>query len=129
MQPFAPRKFGERNAEVVSKHPERVEQVRPVGQQPTPPSSYDEPGNPVIAIEEAVVGRLLAERPAGQALDAACGTGRHAHRLVELGHTVSGFDLTPEMLADTVALPDDAPPGTLNFASPFLLVFLLIPSK
>jgi SAM-dependent methyltransferase len=60
--------------------------------------SYDEPGNPVIVIEEAVVGELLAARPAGAALDAACGTGRHASRLVELGHTVSGFDLTPEML-------------------------------
>lgn len=60
--------------------------------------SYDEPGNPVIAIEEAVVGDLLAARPAGAALDAACGTGRHARRLVELGHTVAGFDLTPEML-------------------------------
>lgn len=60
--------------------------------------SYDEPGNPVIAIEQAVVGELLAARPAGPALDAACGTGRHARRLVELGHTVAGFDLTPEML-------------------------------
>jgi SAM-dependent methyltransferase len=60
--------------------------------------SYDEPGNPVIAIEEAVVGELLAARPPGAALDAACGTGRHARQLVELGHTVSGFDLTPEML-------------------------------
>jgi ubiquinone/menaquinone biosynthesis C-methylase UbiE len=60
--------------------------------------SYDEPGNPVIAIEEAVVGELIATRPAGPALDAACGTGRHARTLVEHGHTVSGFDLTPEML-------------------------------
>jgi SAM-dependent methyltransferase len=60
--------------------------------------SYDEPGNPVVAIEEAVVGELLAARPPGTALDAACGTGRHARRLVALGHTVSGIDLTPEML-------------------------------
>jgi SAM-dependent methyltransferase len=60
--------------------------------------SYDEPGNPIVAIEEAVVGQLLSARPAGAALDAACGTGRHALRLVELGHTVSGIDLTPEML-------------------------------
>ena len=60
--------------------------------------SYDEPGNPIVAIEERVVGELLASRPPGAALDAACGTGRHARRLVELGHTVSGFDLTPEML-------------------------------
>ncbi|HET9094777.1 MAG TPA: class I SAM-dependent methyltransferase [Solirubrobacteraceae bacterium] len=60
--------------------------------------SYDEPGNPVVAIEERVVGELLAARPAGRALDAACGTGRHARTLVELGHEVSGVDLTPEML-------------------------------
>lgn len=60
--------------------------------------SYDEPGNPVVAIEERVVGELLAARPAGRALDAACGTGRHARTLVDLGHTVSGVDLTPEML-------------------------------
>jgi SAM-dependent methyltransferase len=60
--------------------------------------SYDEPGNPVIAIEEAVVEELLTARPPGNALDAACGTGRHARKLVDLGHTVSGFDLTPEML-------------------------------
>jgi ubiquinone/menaquinone biosynthesis C-methylase UbiE len=60
--------------------------------------SYDEPGNPIVAIEERVVGELLAPRRLGAALDAACGTGRHARRLVELGHTVSGIDLTPEML-------------------------------
>lgn len=60
--------------------------------------SYDEPGNPVVAIEESVVGELLAARPIGAALDAACGTGRHARRLVDLGHTVSGVDLTPQML-------------------------------
>jgi ubiquinone/menaquinone biosynthesis C-methylase UbiE len=60
--------------------------------------SYDEPGNPIIALEEAIVGDLLAPRPLGAALDAACGTGRHARRLVDLGHTVSGIDLTPEML-------------------------------
>ncbi len=60
--------------------------------------SYDDPGNPVVAIEQAAVGELLAACPPGAALDAACGTGRHARRLVELGHTVAGIDLTPEML-------------------------------
>jgi ubiquinone/menaquinone biosynthesis C-methylase UbiE len=60
--------------------------------------SYDEPGNPVVAIEQAVVGELLAARPPGTALDAACGTGRHARTLVDLGHPVEGFDLTPEMI-------------------------------
>jgi SAM-dependent methyltransferase len=60
--------------------------------------SYDEPGNPIVGLEETAVGELLCALPAGSALDAACGTGRHARRLVDLGHTVSGIDLTPEML-------------------------------
>ena len=60
--------------------------------------SYDEPGNPVIAIEQAVVTEMLGAAPLGSALDAACGTGRHTRALVELGHAVSGIDLTPEMI-------------------------------
>jgi SAM-dependent methyltransferase len=60
--------------------------------------SYDEPGNPIVALEESSVAQLLAAAPAGRALDAACGTGRHARTLIDLGHTVSGIDLTPEML-------------------------------
>ncbi len=60
--------------------------------------SYDEPGNPVIAIEQATVTGLLEAAPLGRALDAACGTGRHARTLVDIGHQVSGIDLTPEML-------------------------------
>ena len=61
-------------------------------------SSYDEPGNPIIALEEPAVWSLLEAVPPGRALDAACGTGRHARHLVELGHDVVGIDLTPEML-------------------------------
>ena len=34
----------------------------------------------------------------GAALDAACGTGRHARRLAELGHHVIGVDASPAML-------------------------------
>ncbi len=60
---------------------------------------YDEPGNPVIGLEQPAVWSLLEPLPAGRALDAACGTGRHARRLVGLGHDVVGIDLTPEMLA------------------------------
>jgi ubiquinone/menaquinone biosynthesis C-methylase UbiE len=37
--------------------------------------------------------------PAGPALDAACGTGRHARHLAELGHTVLGVDASAGMLA------------------------------
>ncbi|MDQ1478615.1 MAG: hypothetical protein QOE62_3844 [Actinomycetota bacterium] len=60
--------------------------------------SYDEPGNPLIALEEPAVWSLIDALPPGPALDAACGTGRHARHLVELGHEVVGIDLTPEML-------------------------------
>jgi len=59
---------------------------------------YDEPGNPIIALEEPEVWSLIEALPPGPALDAACGTGRHARHLVSLGHDVMGVDLTPEML-------------------------------
>ena len=65
--------------------------------------SYDEPGNPIIALEEPAVRSFVDSVPPGRALDAACGTGRHARRLVELGHEVTGFDLTPEMLRQASA--------------------------
>lgn len=61
--------------------------------------NYDEPGNQLIAMEEPAVWALIEQRKPGDALDAACGTGRHSRRLVELGHRVTGVDLTPEMLA------------------------------
>jgi ubiquinone/menaquinone biosynthesis C-methylase UbiE len=59
---------------------------------------YDEPGNPIIALEQPAMWSLVGTMPPGRALDAACGTGRHARRLAELGHTVTGVDLAPEML-------------------------------
>jgi ubiquinone/menaquinone biosynthesis C-methylase UbiE len=61
-------------------------------------ANYDEPGNPLIALEEPAVWSLIDGLPPGSALDAACGTGRHARHLVELGYEVVGIDLTPEML-------------------------------
>jgi SAM-dependent methyltransferase len=72
-------------------------------------SSYDEPGNPIIALEEPAVWSLVDDLPPGRALDAACGTGRHARHLVGRGHEVVGIDLTPEMLVrarETVAHVD-----------------------
>ena len=59
---------------------------------------YDQPSNPIVQLEETVVPALLAEAPPGLALDAACGTGRQAARLVELGHRVIGVDETEAML-------------------------------
>ena len=61
--------------------------------------TYDEPGNPLIDVEEPHVREILAEIPPGRALDAACGTGRYAALLVAAGHTVTGVDSSPDMLA------------------------------
>ena len=70
---------------------------------------YDEPGNPVIAMEEPAVWSLLDSIAAGACLDAACGTGRHARHLVDGGHTVVGVDVTPEMLSRA---RENVPEGT-----------------
>jgi ubiquinone/menaquinone biosynthesis C-methylase UbiE len=59
---------------------------------------YDGP-NPAIEVEEPLVHGLLASVPPGDALDAACGTGRHAAHLAQLGHRVVGVDATEAMLA------------------------------
>ena len=58
---------------------------------------YDEP-NTLIDLEQPVMRRILDELPAGAALDAACGTGRHAAYLSSLGHAVVGVDVCPQML-------------------------------
>jgi SAM-dependent methyltransferase len=61
-------------------------------------TTYDGPGNPLISVEQPAVWSLLATSATGRALDAACGTGRHTRRLLQLGHRVIGVDATPEML-------------------------------
>ena len=61
--------------------------------------TYDRPGNPLIAVEQPAIWAILDAIPPGFALDAACGTGRHARRLAARGHRVTGADLTAEMLA------------------------------
>lgn len=60
--------------------------------------SYDGP-NSIFDYEEPVVRPLLDALPPGVAVDAACGTGRHARHLAARGHEVHGFDLSPGMLA------------------------------
>jgi ubiquinone/menaquinone biosynthesis C-methylase UbiE len=59
---------------------------------------YDGP-NPVIDLEEPIARGMIAAAPPGDALDAACGTGRHAATLAEFGHRVIGVDATEAMLA------------------------------
>ena len=61
--------------------------------------TYDQPGNQLIDLEQPIVWEILGGLPPGTALDAACGTGRHAEYLGSLGHTVIGVDSSPEMLA------------------------------
>ena len=62
--------------------------------------SYDEgDDNVTIALEEEAMGGLIAEAPPGPALDAACGTGRHAAALAAAGRQVTGVDASQEMLA------------------------------
>lgn len=61
-------------------------------------SSYDTAPNPLIRAEQGVVRGLIDASDPGIALDAACGTGRHAAYLCERGHDVIGVDASPEML-------------------------------
>lgn len=60
---------------------------------------YDEQPNQLLEIEEPIVREIVDGLPVGVALDAACGTGRHAAHLASLGHTVIGVDSSPGMLA------------------------------
>ena len=59
---------------------------------------YDDPGNPIVELEQPIVWSMLDRLTPGRALDAACGTGRHTRQLADRGWTVTGVDLTPEML-------------------------------
>lgn len=91
-------------------------------------AGYDTVRNPIILAEEPVVHELLSRYPRGAALDAACGTGRHAAFLAALGHEVTGIDATAEMLekakarvpsaqfetADLLAIP--LPDGAMDCA-------------
>jgi SAM-dependent methyltransferase len=65
--------------------------------------AYDLPGNQLIDLEQPIVWEILDGLPRGTALDAACGTGRHAGHLAALGHAVIGVDTSPEMLAVAAA--------------------------
>jgi len=61
-------------------------------------AAYDQAENPLIDVEQPVVREILGQLPPGKALDAACGTGRHAEYLTGLGHQVIGVDSSAEML-------------------------------
>jgi len=68
---------------------------------------YDLPGNQLIDLEQPIVWEILDGLLPGVALDAACGTGRHAAYLASLGHRVIGVDSSTDMLARArVKIPD-----------------------
>lgn len=68
--------------------------------------SYDGP-NGLFDMDEPVVYAMVDALPAGEALDAACGTGRFATHLAARGHHVIGVDSSPHMLDVARAkLPD-----------------------
>lgn len=66
-------------------------------------STYDIMPNLLIEIEEPIVKSLLKKFAPGNALDAACGTGRYSKYLEYLGHRVTGLDLSPAMLSKAKA--------------------------
>ena len=70
-------------------------------------ATYDTVPNPLIHAEEPVVHALIDALPAGRALDAACGTGRHTKYLAAHGHDVVGVDACEAMLAHARAAAPD----------------------
>ena len=60
---------------------------------------YDTTPNVIVETEETAVRGLLERLPPGRALDAACGTGRHAAWLAGRGHRVLGVDRSAAMLS------------------------------
>lgn len=61
-------------------------------------ATYDEPRNSLFDSDEPVMHEIIDALPPGDALDAACGTGRYAEYLTGRGHRVTGVDSSPEML-------------------------------
>jgi ubiquinone/menaquinone biosynthesis C-methylase UbiE len=73
---------------------------------------YDEEDNPLIALEEAEVPRLLGDVRGLAVADIGCGTGRHALALAAAGAAVTAIDLSGGMIAKARA---KAAPGAVRF--------------
>jgi malonyl-CoA O-methyltransferase len=62
-------------------------------------SSYDDEGNPLLALEEPEADKALGDVAGLDVLDAGTGTGRHAIRLAARGARVTAIDFSDRMLA------------------------------
>jgi len=62
-------------------------------------SSYDDEGNPLLALEEPAADEALGDVAGRDVLDAGTGTGRHAIRLAARGARVTAIDFSDRMLA------------------------------
>jgi len=72
-------------------------------------ATYDVAGNGLFDLDEPVLDEIIDTLPTGIAVDAACGTGRLASRLLQRGHHVIGVDNSVEMLGHArVRLPTTA---------------------
>jgi len=69
---------------------------------------YDTDGNPLIAMEEPEVDRLVGDIAGREVLDVGCGTGRHALRFAAAGARVTAIDFSEEMLRKAQAKPGAA---------------------
>ena len=61
---------------------------------------YDRDGNPLVALDDAVVPALLGPVRGLHIADLACGTGRHAKRLLDEGAQVTCVDFSSGMLSE-----------------------------
>ena len=62
-------------------------------------SSYDDDGNPLLALEDPEADEALGDVAGLDVLDAGTGTGRHAIRLAARGARVTAIDFSDRMLA------------------------------
>jgi len=67
---------------------------------------YDVDDNPLVALEEPWVDRLLGDVRGLAVIDVGCGTGRHALRLAAAGATVHALDFSERMLERARSKPD-----------------------
>ncbi|WKZ25839.1 MAG: class I SAM-dependent methyltransferase [bacterium] len=60
--------------------------------------TYDTEDNILIQVEEPIVKKILKKYLQGKVLDLGCGTGRYSLYLDSLGHSVTGIDISMDMI-------------------------------